>query len=182
MYGVINKSLRDMVIEQFGEGKWQEVLLRSGVPDDSFLAMQSYDDDITYSLAQACADEMDIDLSDALRAFGVHWVENTVARQYESLLRAAGSDMLGFLGNLNNLHDRISSTFLNYRPPNFRVREGDGKDVEILYLSERVGLTPFVEGLLQGLAQRFNQPMEIMGIEPQSVETGEKTLFKVRMG
>ena len=105
-----------------------------------------------------------------------------MARQYESLLRAAGSDMLGFLGNLNNLHDRISSTFLNYRPPNFRVREGDGKDVEILYLSERIGLTPFVEGLLQGLAQRFNQSMEIMGIEPQSVETGEKTLFKVRMG
>ena len=30
MYGVINKSLRDMVVEQFGEGKWQEVLLRSG--------------------------------------------------------------------------------------------------------------------------------------------------------
>ena len=61
-------------------------------------------------------------------------------------------------------------------------RKGDGKDVEILYLSERVGLTPFVEGLLQGLAQRFNQSMEIMGIEPQSVEIGEKTLFKVRMG
>ena len=56
MYGVINKSLRDMVVEQFGEEKWQEVLLRSGVPDDSFLAMQSYDDDITYSLAQACAE------------------------------------------------------------------------------------------------------------------------------
>ena len=84
--------------------------------------------------------------------------------------------------NLNNLHDRISSTFLNYRPPNFRVWEGDGKDVEILYLSERIGLTPFVEGLLQGLAQRFNQSMEIMGIEPQVAESGEKTLFKVRMG
>ena len=67
MYGVINKSLRDMVIEQFGEAKWSEVLQRSGVPDDSFLAMQSYDDDITYKLAQSCADEMQIDLGDALR-------------------------------------------------------------------------------------------------------------------
>ena len=122
MYGVINKSLRDMVIEQFGEAKWSEVLQRSGVPDDSFLAMQSYDDDVTYKLAQACADEMQIDLGDALRAFGVHWVENTVAKQYETLMRAAGSDMLGFLGNLNNLHDRISSTFLNYRPPAFEIR------------------------------------------------------------
>ena len=180
MYGVINKSLRDMIVEQFGEGKWEEVLQRSGVPDDSFLAMQSYDDDITYSLAQACADEMNIDLSDALRAFGVHWVENTVARQYESLLRAAGSDMLSFLSNLNNLHDRISSTFLDYRPPNFKVREGS--HVAILYVSERVGLTPFVEGLLQGLAQRFNQSMEILKIDPQASDGGEKTLFTVRMG
>jgi len=182
MYGVINKSLRDMVVEQFGDSKWQEVLLRSGVPDDSFLAMQSYDDDITYSLAQACADEMAIDLSDALRAFGVHWVENTVARQYESLLRAAGSDMLGFLSNLNNLHDRISSTFLNYRPPNFKVEERNENNVDIFYVSERVGLTPFVEGLLHGMAQRFNQSMEILEIEPQAVDAGERTLFKVRMG
>ena len=182
MYGVINKSLRDMVIEQFGEPKWSEVLQRSGVPDDSFLAMQSYDDDVTYKLAQACADEMQIDLTDALRAFGVHWVENTVSKQYESLMRAAGSDMLGFLGNLNNLHDRISSTFLNYRPPAFEVGDRSGNEVEILYLSERVGLTPFVEGLLRGLADRFNQEMEIVDIVPQQVSQGEQTLFKVRMG
>ena len=181
MYGVINKSLRDMVIEQFGEAKWSEVLQRSGVPDDSFLAMQSYDDDVTYKLAQACADEMQIDLGDALRAFGVHWVENTVAKQYETLMRAAGSDMLGFLGNLNNLHDRISSTFLNYRPPAFEIQDGDGEDVKILYLSERVGLTPFVEGLLRGLADRFNQQMEIIDIAPQKVAKGEQTLFTVRM-
>ena len=45
----------------------------------------------------------------------VHWVENTVAKQCETLMHLAGSDM--FLGNLNNLHDRISSTFLDYRPP-----------------------------------------------------------------
>lgn len=181
MYGVINKSLRDMVTEQFGEAKWQEVLQRSGVPDDSFLAMRSYDDDVTYQLAQACADEMAIDLGDALRAFGVHWVENTVARQYDTLMRAAGSDMLGFLGNLNGLHDRISSTFLDYRPPSFEIGDTSSNPVDILYVSERVGLTPFVEGLLQGLAVRFEQLMDIVEIIPQPVPAGEKTLFRVQM-
>ena len=54
--------------------------------------------------------------ADALRAFGVHWVENTVAKQYETLMRAAGSDMLGFLAT--DTHDRISSTFwIIARPP-----------------------------------------------------------------
>ena len=181
MYGVINKSLRDMVTEQFGESKWKEVLERSGVPDDSFLAMRSYDDDVTYRLAQACADEMAIDLSDALRAFGVHWVENTVARQYDTLMRAAGSDMLGFLGNLNGLHDRISSTFLDYRPPSFEIGDTSNNPVDILYVSERTGLTPFVEGLLRGLAVRFEQSMEIVEILPQEVAEGGKTLFRVRM-
>ena len=65
MYGVINKSLKEMVIEQFGMERWESVLSRSGVPADSFLSMRSYDDERTYALAHACADELQIPLPDA---------------------------------------------------------------------------------------------------------------------
>jgi len=51
MYGVINNSLKEMIYEKFGEDKWQQVLSVSGVPDDSFLSMRSYDDALTYRLA-----------------------------------------------------------------------------------------------------------------------------------
>jgi len=182
MYGVVNKSLKEMMIIQFGDERWQKVLDSSGVAADSFLSMRAYDDDVTYKLAQAAADELEIDLGDALRAFGVHWVEHTAAKEYGTLMRATGQDMLSFLENLNGLHDRISSTFLDYRPPSFLVDRDAAGGVSVLYTSERVGLTPFVEGLLSGLAGWFGETMDILEIRPEEVGSGEKTYFLVKMG
>ena len=181
MYGVVNKSLKEMMINQFGDERWQRVLDQSGVASDSFLSMRAYDDDVTYKLAQAAADELKIDLGDALRAFGVHWVEHTAAKEYGTLMRATGGDMLSFLENLNGLHDRISSTFLDYRPPSFIVDREAEDGISVLYLSERVGLTPFVEGLLNGLSAWFEESMEILDIRPEAVDVGEKSIFIVKM-
>ncbi len=182
MYGVINKSLKEMVIEQFGIERWESILDRSGVPADSFLSMRSYDDQRTYALAQACADELGLPLADALRAFGVHWVEHTVARDYSALVSAAGNSLVEFLNNLNSLHDKISSTFLDYRPPTFDVTTKAGGEVDILYTSERTGLTPFVEGLMIALGQRFNEPVAILNIESIAVDAGEQSRFSVKLG
>jgi len=182
VYGVINKSLREMMLGQYGEAAWERVLKRSGVSSDSFLTMCSYDDSVTYQLAHAAAEELNINLSDALKAFGVHWVEHTLATNYETLARAAGGDMLEFLANLNGLHDRISSTFIDYQPPEFEVANHGEDLVSVLYISTREGLTPFVEGLLIGLSRRFNQDIDIVSIEPLPVELGEKTLFTCRLG
>ena len=117
MYGVINKSLRDMVTEGHGEAIWAQVLAKAGVPSDSFLAMRSYDDEITFRLAVASSDVLGVDVDTALHAFGKHWVNHTLARDYDALVRSTGSTMLEFLENLNELHDRISTTFLEYKPP-----------------------------------------------------------------
>ena len=181
MYGVVNKSLKEMMINQFGDERWQKVLKQSGVAADSFLSMRAYDDDVTYKLAQAAADELQIDLDDALRAFGVHWVEHTAAKEYSALMRATGADMLGFLENLNSLHDRISSTFLDYRPPSFIVDRDRASGVSIQYASERIGLTPFVEGLLNGLASWFGESITILDIRPAAVDAGEKSTFLISM-
>ena len=122
MYGVINKSLRDMVTEGHGESVWGAGHGQGRyVPSDSFLSMRSYDDEITYRLAVASSDVLGIDVDSALHAFGKHWVNHTLARDYDALVRSTGSTMLEFLNNLNALHDRISTTFLDYQPPEFRV-------------------------------------------------------------
>lgn len=182
MYGVINKSLRDMMVEQYGDLAWGNVLQRSGCPHDSFLAMRSYDDSVTYHLAQAAAEELGIELDDALRAFGVHWIEHTIHKHYDTLARAAGSNLIQFLSNLNALHDRISSTFLDYQPPEFDIRTRDDGVVELTYVSQRVGLTPFVEGLITGLGKRFGETVVIHNIESIAVSSGEKSLFTLTIG
>ena len=180
MYGLINNALKDMIREKFGEEKWQEVLSTSGVPVDSFLTMRSYDDSLTYSLAGAASDVLGAPVDACLEMFGEYWVLETATKSYGTLLDAAGNDMLEFLGNMNALHDRITSTFLNYVPPEFYVEQSD-KGHQIHYLSKRKGLTPFVVGLLKGLAIRFEHTLNILEQTEVEVEQGTHTIFQVEL-
>ena len=180
MYGLINNSLKNMILEQFGEQQWQQVLESSGVPEDSFLTMRSYDDSVTYSLAGAASEVLGAPVEACLEMFGEYWVLETASKSYGMLLDAAGKDMMEFLSNINALHDRITSTFLNYIPPEFFV-EKKGNHYLIHYMSTREGLTPFVVGLLKGLAKRFNIKLDILSQTELEVDLGAHTIFEVEI-
>jgi len=180
MYGLINRSLKDMIQQKFGEEKWQEVLKKSDVPADSFLTMRSYDDALTYSLAGAASDVLGAPVEACLEMFGEFWVLETATKSYDVLLDSAGSNMLEFLTNMNALHDRITSTFLNYVPPEFYVEKKECGH-EIHYVSKREGLTPFVVGLLKGLAIRFECSLNILSQIEMPVEQGSHTIFHVEI-
>jgi guanylate cyclase soluble subunit beta len=179
MYGLINKALRDMVRDRFGEESWESVFAASGVPEDSFLTMRSYDDQVTFQLAGAASEVLGAPVDDCMEMFGEYWVLETASKSYASLMDASGSSLIEFLENLNALHDRITGTFLNYIPPEFRVEAMGGDNYRIHYVSQREGLSCFVVGLLQGLAQRFEQKLEIREQRPMPVESGEHTVFEV---
>jgi guanylate cyclase soluble subunit beta len=179
MYGLINKALREMICEQFGEAKWQMVFETSGVPEDSFLTMRSYDDDVTYRLVGAASEVLGAPVEGCLEMFGEYWVLETAAKSYAAQMDASGSSMLEFLSNLNALHDRITGTFLNYIPPEFRVESTGGDEHRIHYISQRQGLTPFVVGLLNGLSRHFGNELEIQEQQSMPVDSGEHTIFKV---
>ena len=182
MYGLINSALQSMVTEKFGEEKWQAVFEVSGVPADSFLTMRSYDDKITYDLAFAASDVLGAPLETCLEMFGEYWVLETAAKSYGPLMDACGDDMVEFLENLNSLHDRITSTFLDYRPPEFRIEPAGEGVYRVHYLSGREGFTPFVTGLLRGLAQRFQCELEIVSEEQLPADAGVHAVFEVRIG
>lgn len=180
MYGLINNALKDMVCDKFGEDTWKEVLAKSEVPDDSFLTMRSYDDSVTYSLAGAASEVVGAPVETCLEMFGEYWVLETASKSYDMLLKAAGKDMVEFLGNMNSLHDRITSTFLNYVPPEFFVEELEERYL-IHYVSQREGLTPFVVGILKGLGTRFSTNVKFISQESRDVESGEHTVFEVEL-
>lgn len=179
MYGLINKALQSMIREKFGEQEWARVLEKSGVPDDSFLTMRSYDDALTYQLAGAASEVLGAPVDACLEMFGEYWVQETATKSYGSLMDAAGDNLVEFLSNMNNLHDRITGTFLNYVPPEFRVEELDPPRYRIHYMSKRKGLIPFVNGLLQGLATRFDSQLEIHSCEERDAGEGTHAVYEV---
>ena len=179
MYGLINSSLQGMIRDKFGDEEWARVLEVSGVPEDSFLTMRSYDDEVTYKLAGAASEVLGAPLDACLEMFGEYWVMETASKSYGPLMDASGETMVEFLRNMNALHDRITGTFLNYVPPEFRVEDGEGDRHVIHYISQRDGLIPFVIGLLKGLARRFDSELEIHSVEELEHETGTYALFEV---
>jgi len=179
MYGLINNALQGMIREKFSDKVWESVLAKSGVSLDSFLSMRSCDDQITYALVGASSDVLNTPVEDCLRMFGKYWVCEVAEKSYGPLLDAAGSDMVEFLGNMNALHDRISVTFTHFVPPEFTVETLEQGHYLIHYVSTREGLTPFVEGILEGLAMRFDSELHIHDIRFEDCNSGLHAVFEV---
>lgn len=161
MYGIVNKAVKELLIEQKGEAAWLEVKKKAGVEHDTFLSNESYDDAITYKLAGAAASVMGTTVGDILFAFGEYWILKTGMKSYGALMEAGGHDLRSFLINLPSFHSRVMLMFPNLRPPEFLTNETDNGDVIVHYYSEREGLSTFTAGLLSGLAKMHKEQVNI---------------------
>lgn len=160
MYGLINKAIEGLIRSEFGDLAWEKIRVAANIPDEPFLAMEPYDDRVTYALVAAAEATLALPASEVLRAFGQYWVRYTADVGYGGMMASAGGTFPEFLANLDGLHTRVQLAFPDLRPPSFAVSEvaTDGAQAGTLtldYHSERVGLAPLVVGLLEGLGLRF---------------------------
>jgi len=160
MYGMVNKAVRGFVLKHYDEATWTKIHTNADVPGE-FVAMQSYDDTVTYALVGAAHEALGLEVEDILRGFGQFWVSDVAVATYRDVMDKSGTTFVDFLKNLDHLHDRIRVNFPEYEPPSFRVVElGEGA-LQVDYYSKREGLMPFVRGLFEGLATHFEVAMSI---------------------
>ncbi len=178
MYGIVNKAIEDLVIENFGEKKWDAIKLRSGVDVDFFIGNDPYDDDITYKLAGAVAEEMNIPLGAVLETFGEWWVLRTGKEKYGSLMEAGGNSLREFLINLPVFHNRVILIFPKLTPPEFKITDLKEQSLHLHYFSKREGLQDFVRGLLYGLGKMYNAPTTVELIQSRN-EGSSHEIFRV---
>lgn len=178
MYGIVNKAIEELVIENFGEDKWEEIKAKSGVDIDYFISNEPYDDDITYKLAGAASEVMGISVDDVLIAFGEWWVTRTVKEKYGGLMEAGGASLKEFLKNLPLFHNRVMMIYPKLTPPEFKISELTENGLHLHYFSRRAGLKEFVRGLLQGLSKSYNTPLHIELIESRD-EGKDHEVFKL---
>jgi hypothetical protein len=178
MYGIVNKAIQDMISSGYGEETWDAVKKSSGVDEDFFISNEPYDDIVTYKLAGAASEVLDIPVGIVLNSFGRHWIMKTGKEKYGSLMEAGGSNLKEFLVNLPSFHNRIMLAFPNLNPPEFKVSEIENNSIRVHYFSHRSGLQEFVNGLLLGLGELYNVPTEV--VHTQSKEAGyDHDIFKV---
>ena len=170
MYGLVNRAIEGLVCRDFGEQAWTNICERAGIEQHSFLAMETYDDAITYRLVTEAAAELEFDPAEILESFGEYWTSYTIEEGYGELLSMMGNTLDEFLDNLDTMHARIGGTMRKLVPPSFdREPQKDGASI-LHYRSAREGLAPMVLGLIKGLATRFDTTVEIEHLE--QVESG----------
>jgi hypothetical protein len=178
MYGIVNKSIEDLVKFNFGEDNWNLIKKRSGIDVDFFLSNEPYDDDITYKLAGAVSEEMNMTVGQVLEAFGEWWVLKTTNEKYGGLMRAGGNNLKAFLINLPSFHTHIMLLYPKLTPPEFKTSDIEEKSIHIHYFSKRIGLQEFVRGLLSGLAKMYETTAIIELLESRD-DGKDHEVFKV---
>ena len=177
MYGLVNRAIEGLVRRDFGDDVWNRVVERAGVGQSGFVAMEVYDDAVTYGLVGAASQELKLAPEVLLEAFGEYWTTYTIEEGYGATLDLMGDSLEAFLDNLDELHARVGSSMPGLVPPSFS-REVVGQDDWVLhYVSEREGLAPMVIGLLRGLARRFD---ESVAIEQLAGDDPRRASFRVR--
>ena len=162
MYGLVNKAVKDLVVANFGDEVWQEIAASAGV-DPIFISMDSYDDQVTYSLVAAASERLGTPQEEILRQFGSHWIQFTATEGYGPLVEMFGDSLPEFLRNLSDdLHGRVAVTMPHLKPPEFYTEEVKPNQFEVHYKSHRAGLAPMVQGLLEGLAERYQTPANVV--------------------
>jgi Haem-NO-binding len=161
MYGMVNKALQGMITHHYGPLAWNEVRARAGVDVETFISNEGYPDEITYRLAVAASEALNIPLPEILESFGRYWLLVTAREGYGALLSSAGRDIREFLLNLPNFHNRVSLILPQLQPPQFLCSDVAAGSLRLHYISHRPGLTPFVLGLLNAIGELFHQPVSV---------------------
>ena len=161
MYGLVNDAIKGLLISNYGESTWEAVREASRVELKDFISHECYDDSVTYELATAASQVLNVPLSDVLFAFGEYWVLVTAKEKYSVMLSTGGVSLKDFLVNLPGFHSRVMLLFPKLTPPEFKVENIADRSLDLHYISEREGLKDMVLGLLNGLGKLFETPTKV---------------------
>ncbi len=156
MYGIVNKSIEELVVANYGQEKWEDIKVKSNINIEYFISSESYDDDITFTLAGTIANELRVTTDDVLRLFGEWWILHTGKNHYGYMLESGGDNFITFMLNLPAFHNRVMMMYPKLTPPEFKISHVEERSLHLHYFSKRKGLTAFVYGLMSGLGKFFN--------------------------
>lgn len=161
MYGLVNKAIYDLVVNNYGEETWEKIKAEAEVEVGMFMNLQQYDDSVTYKLVGAASKILGADAYDILVGFGKFWITYTAKEGYGEMLDSAGETFPEFLSNLDNMHLRVGYTYDNLMPPSFHCEVIDDQNLRLEYHTHREHLAPLVVGLLQGLGEKFHLEVKV---------------------
>jgi hypothetical protein len=178
MYGLINKAIPEWVKATYGAELWNAIKAKGdGIPDE-FIGLVAYDDALTYQLVTLAAESTGLSVEEVIEQVGEYWISYTANESHANFLRFAGTSFKEFLKNANPIHARLHQSMPDMNMPEFFLLEEEERSVLMQYFSERKGLFPMVQGVVHGLAKRFNHTCTVTLVEDLT-EKNNGIIFRV---
>lgn len=169
MKGTIVRCLEELVVERFGEDKWQKSLEEAGIKTSRiFLPFEDVDDSVVIKLITAVCNNLNISLSQAADAFGDYWVNvysQNLYPQYYSTHKTAKD----FLLDMDTVHVAMTKTVKNAHPPRFTYEWKDDNTLIMHYKSQR-SLIDFVVGLAKGVGKFYHEDLQVTKLGSDNVQ------------
>ncbi|QDT61928.1 Heme NO binding protein [Stieleria bergensis] len=179
MKGVVFVELIDMVQEQMGLEVLETVLASVDSPSDgAYTAVGTYADQELYDIVAALSKETSLGANQLLYAFGKHLFAR-LSDRYPAQVGSV-SNCFELLTSLEQvIHPNVKKLYPEATLPSFETTQHPDGSLEMRYKSPR-GLPDLAEGLMQGCADWFNEPITI---EREVVDAnGNEVIFRLRRG
>jgi len=172
MHGLIHAILKQLVLDEFGEGTWRSVLAEAEISNEAaFLEFQAQSDATTVAAFAAVAKVLGVSVEGVLRAYGDYFAHSIIAGGHVRLLESMGDDIEEFMRNMNHLHGTLSRDMRTSNFPCFEVAYVDGSrsSFRLSYHSVRGPLlAPLLEGVLPVVAERlFATRLTMTAVAPE---------------
>ena len=185
MLGLINDCAEQLVIQKFGIDAWHAIKEAAGCPvkDHGFEQHGHYPDSATVDIVVAAAEALSVTVDDVLELFGQFFLEYTIEKGYDNLLRCQGSTLRLWLSNLNAMHDHLQSSLPAGNFPVFWCEDCTTEEGCIIlhYYSVRGALlSSVVVGITKEVAKTyFDVEIRMDKLETQGEDGSECTTWRI---
>jgi hypothetical protein len=160
MKGVINKGIKEMIENNYGVEKWEEVRKRAGCEEAFFSATDDYPDHLTMRLFRSACETLSMPVEEVMIEFGKFWINETGKKTYPQIFQIAGKDARSFLRNMDRIHLQATRSIPDAAPPHFEYEDLPDGRLAMHYFG-RQEMVPMLKGLILGVGMYFKQEIGI---------------------
>jgi hypothetical protein len=169
MKGVITSCIAELVEKKFGNEVLTRVLTAADLPKSVRASMGAdIDDAKVIAMIGAVCKETNLSQTQVFDAFSEYWVSEFAPRMYGVYYRES-TNARDFLSNMGKVHEKITASMPNARPPKFDYSWPDTNTMLMGYQSDR-GLIDLLVSLAKAVGTYYNTPLQVTKVSSTQIK------------
>lgn len=158
MKGIVFNVLEEVVVANYGETVWDNLLEAAG-SNGVYTSLATYPDDQIMRLVQAASDALGLPAADVVRWFGRNAIPRFAAR-YPVFFNAHTSTRPFVLALNTIIHPEVRKIYTGAQCPHFDFQDDADGSLLIGYRSPRK-LCAIAHGFIEGVADHYHEEVQV---------------------